>query len=67
MAKKQQAPTEQADLLYAITTDYLINPTGDTPLSGELTRAELEQAGVDVDALLALGVLEATNHVRQAD
>ena len=72
MAKKaaptQTSDTEQAvsQYLYAITTDYLVNPSSDTPLSGELTRSELEEAGVDVDGLLARGILEETNHVRQA-
>lgn len=72
MAKKA-APTQTSDTepaasqyLYAITTDLLVNPSSDTPLSGELTRSELEEAGVDVDGLLARGILEETNHVRQA-
>ena len=70
MAKKaaQASDTEQAvsQYLYAITTDYLVNPSSDTPLSGYHTRGELEAAGVDVDALLAAGVLEVTDRVRKA-
>ncbi len=57
--------TEQTHL-YAIRTDYLVNPSSDTPLAGEYTRAELEAAGVEVDTLLGIGVLEETDRVRQA-
>lgn len=72
MAKKA-APTQTSDTekllaqyLYTITTDLLVNPSSDTPLSGDLTRAELEGFGIDVDDLVNRGILEATDRVRQA-
>lgn len=70
MAKRNLAAETEARLseyLLSITTDYLVNPSSDTPLSGDHTRGELEAAGVDVDALLAAGVLEMTDRVRKAD
>lgn len=70
MAKRNLAAETEARLseyLLSITTDYLVNPSSDTPLSGDHTRGELEAAGVDVDALLAAGVLEVTDRVRKAD
>ncbi len=69
MAKRNLAAETEARLseyLLSITTDYLVNPSRDTPLSGDHTRGELEAAGVDVDALLAAGVLEVTDRVRKA-
>jgi hypothetical protein len=69
MAKRNLAAETEARLseyLLSITTDYLVNPSSDTPLSGDHTRGELEAAGVDVDALLAAGVLEVTDRVRKA-
>lgn len=69
MAKRNLAAETEARLseyLLSITTDYLVNPSSDTPLSGDHTRGELEAAGVDVDALLAAGVLEMTDRVRKA-
>lgn len=70
MAKRNLAAETEARLseyLLSITTDYLVNPSSDTPLSGDHTRGELEAAGVDVDALIAAGVLEVTDRVRKAD
>ncbi len=66
--KAAQTPvhTEQPAALYAVVTDYLVNPSSDTPLSGDLTRAELEGFGIDVDDLVNRGILEATDRVRQA-
>ncbi len=69
MAKRNLAAETEARLseyLLSITTDYLVNPSSDTPLSGDHTRGELEAAGVDVDALIAAGVLEVTDRVRKA-
>ena len=69
MAKRNLAAETEARLseyLLSITTDYLVNPSSDTPLSGDHTRGELEAAGGDVDALLAAGVLEVTDRVRTA-
>lgn len=69
MAKRNLAAETEARLseyLLSITTDYLVNPSGDVPLSGDHTRGELEAAGVDVDALIAAGVLEVTDRVRKA-
>lgn len=67
MAKKAVKPVEPVeDFLLNITTDYLVNPSSDTPLEGEMTRGELEALGVDVDGLIERGTLEVTNHVRQA-
>lgn len=69
MAKRNLAAETEARLseyLLSITTDYLVNPSSDTPLSGDHTRGELEAAGVDVDALLAAGILEVTDRVRKA-
>ncbi len=69
MAKRNLAAETEARLseyLLSITTDYLVNPSSDTPLSGDHTRGDLEAAGVDVDALLAAGVLEVTDRVRKA-
>ena len=69
MAKRNLTAETEARLseyLLSITTDYLVNPSSDTPLSDDHTRGELEAAGVDVDALLAAGVLEVTDRVRKA-
>jgi len=69
MAKRNLAAKTEARLseyLLSITTDYLVNPSSDTPLSGDHTRGDLEAAGVDVDALIAAGVLEVTDRVRKA-
>lgn len=69
MAKRNLTAETEARLseyLLSITTDYLVNPSSDTPLSGDHTRGELEAAGVDVDALIAAGVLEVTDRVRKA-
>jgi hypothetical protein len=69
MAKRNLAAETEARLseyLLSITTDYLVNPSSDTPLSGDHTRGDLEAAGVDVDALIAAGVLEVTDRVRKA-
>lgn len=69
MAKRNLAAETEARLseyLLSITTDYLVNPSSDAPLSGDHTRGELEAAGVDVDALIAAGVLEVTDRVRKA-
>lgn len=69
MAKRNLAAETEARLseyLLSITTDYLVNPSGDVPLSGDHTRGELEAAGVDVDALIAAGILEVTDRVRKA-
>ena len=69
MAKRNLAAETEARLseyLLSITTDYLVNPSSDTPLSGDHTRGDLEAAGVDVDALIAAGILEVTDRVRKA-
>lgn len=65
--KRKTTPTQQTqpERLLRIVVDYVINPLSDTPFSGLVTRSELDAAGVDVDALLARGMLEETDRVRE--
>ena len=64
-SKAAAGTSNELPYLYAITTDYLVNPTSDAMLEGEYTREELETFGIDVDALVERGTLEKTNRVRQ--
>ncbi len=70
MAKRATKPAttgkqDELQYLYKITTDYLVNPNSDTPLSGYYTREEIEELGLDVDGLVSRGILEKTDRVRQ--
>lgn len=50
--------------VYRVVVDALLNPVRDTPFSGEVTRAVLEDAGMDVDGLVSRGVLEELAYVQ---